>query len=132
MFAGKTIPAVGFAFGFDRMVEAMEELGLLPTQKTNTQILVTVFSPEALENSISLTSQLRQAKINTELYLDAEIKLDKQLKYADKKGIPFVLIVGPEEIKEEKYTLKNMKTGEQKKVTLAELLKILQDALKKK
>ncbi|MEK7092283.1 MAG: histidine--tRNA ligase, partial [Patescibacteria group bacterium] len=112
MFAGKDIPAVGFAFGFDRLVEAMDELNLFPTDLATTRVLVTVFSDDLRNKSIEVANKLRENDINTELYLD-DAKMEKQLKYADQKGIPFVVIIGPDEAKNNTVTLKNMKTREQ-------------------
>jgi histidyl-tRNA synthetase len=116
MFAGRDIPAVGFAFGFDRTIEAMEELNLFPPELTATQVMVTVFSPELQQKSLEVGALLRENNINTELYLDETVKMDKQLKYADKKKIPYVVIIGPDEAKQNKVVLKNMKTGEQKTI----------------
>lgn len=110
MFANQTIPAVGFAFGFDRVMEAMTELGLFPADLEEAKVLVTNTS----EESAKIANELRNKGIKTELYVD-EKDLDKQLKYADKKQIPYVLIVN------ETLTLKNMKTGEKKEVTVDQL-----------
>ena len=76
----------------------------------------------SLKNSTELANKLREAKIKTELYLDPETKLDKQLKYADRKGIPYVIILGPEEIKKKIFTLRNMKAKSQEEVDLKQLL----------
>jgi len=108
-FSNKSIPGVGFAIGFDRTVLAMEELGLLPDLKTKTKILVTVFNKDLLPYSQQLTQQLRKKGVNTDLYPDPNDRLDKQIKYADKKGIPYVAIIGPDEAKNNKVTLKNLK-----------------------
>ncbi|MBI3069936.1 MAG: histidine--tRNA ligase [Candidatus Levybacteria bacterium] len=124
MFSGKDTPAVGFAFGFDRLMEAMEELNLFPNNLTSTKILVTIFSKELKEKSIEVSSELRSNGINTELYPDEEVKLDKQLKYADQKNIPYAVIIGPVEAKNNTATLKNLKTGDQKTISKEELLKI--------
>ena len=91
---------------------------MIKAPKTVTQVLVTIFSPNLQEKSIQAANQLRKAKINTELYLDPQTKLNKQLKYADKKGIPWVIIIGPEEVKEKVVVLKNMASGKQEKLTL--------------
>lgn len=132
-FAEEYIPAVGFSFGIDRLVEAIKQKGLLKDlPETTTKVLVTTFSQELLKKSLKLASKLRGVGINTDLYPEPEVRLDKQLKYANKKGIPYVIILGPEEIKEEKYTLKEMKTGKQKRVNFQNLVKILQDASRKK
>lgn len=124
MFSGKDTPAVGFAFGFDRLMEAMEELNLFPADLATTKVLVTIFSPEFKDKSIKLGSYLRENNINTELYPDEEVKLDKQLKYADQKNIPYAVIIGPVEAKNNTTTLKNLKTGDQKTISKEELLKI--------
>jgi histidyl-tRNA synthetase len=112
-FSNREVPAVGFAVGFDRTVLAMEELGLFPDIKTKTKILVTVFDKSLVKDSQKITQKLRGQKINTDLYSDPSAKLDKQLKYADKKGIPYVVIIGPDEISKEIIVLKDMKSGKQ-------------------
>ena len=121
-FSNQNVPAVGFAIGFDRTVLAMEELRLFPDIKTTTEVLVTVFEKKLLNKSQNITQVLRNAKINTDLYSDPNIKLDKQLKYANKKNIPYVVIIGPEEVVSGKIVLKDMKTGEQFKLSKEELV----------
>ncbi len=121
-FSGVDLPAVGFAIGFDRTLEAMEEAGLLNPNPTNTKVLVTIFSPELEEKSIEVTSRLRSKNINTEVWLDPDSKLEKQLKYADQKGIPYVVIIGPEEAQLGKLTLKDLKKKDQETLTLEDLL----------
>jgi histidyl-tRNA synthetase len=123
-FTGTDVPAVGFAFGFDRMIEAMTELNLIPKKMTTTQVFVTVFSKDLFKNSISVVTELRDNNINADVNLDAGIKLDKQLKYADAKGIPYVVIVGPEEVAKNLVKLKDMKTGEQKELTLKDCISL--------
>ena len=120
MFGGKQIPAVGFAFGFDRLIEAMEENKLFPADLQTTKVLVTVFpaspaggSPDLKEKSIEAVNMLRENNINAELWLESDTKMEKQLKYADKKGIPYVVIIGPDEVKNNTVTLKNLKTRSQ-------------------
>lgn len=117
-FSGEDIPAVGFAVGFDRTVEALEELGLLITQQTNTQVLITIFSPEYLEDSLEAVNFLRDKKINTEVWLDLNSKLEKQLKYADQKGIPYIIIIGPDESKNIMVMLKDLKNKKQEALSL--------------
>jgi histidyl-tRNA synthetase len=126
IFLENSIPACGFAFGFDRLLEAGNELNLFPKKSTATQVLVTIFSKDFIEKSIKVAAFLREKNINTELFLNPEKKLDKQLKYADKKGIPYVLILGEEEVKKNVVKLKDLKTGKQQEVTLEQLIKILQ------
>ncbi|MBI2338548.1 histidine--tRNA ligase [Candidatus Daviesbacteria bacterium] len=121
MFAGKDIPAVGVAFGFDRIMEAMDQLKLFPANLTTTKVLVTVFSKELESESIKATSLLRSNNINCELWLDPEAKLDKQLKYADQKGIPYAVIIGPDEASKGTTTLKDLESKTQETFPLDEL-----------
>jgi histidyl-tRNA synthetase len=107
-------------------LEAGNELNLFPKKSTSTKVLVTIFSKDFIEKSIKVAAVLREKNINTELFLNPEKKLDKQLKYADKKGIPYVLILGEEEVKKNVVKLKDLKTGKQQEVTLEQLIKILQ------
>ena len=123
---GVSIPAVGIAFGFDRMVEAAEFFNLIPPETTGTVLLITIFAQKTAETSLKLASQLRKNKINSEIYPEIT-KLDKQLKYADKKGIPYVVIIGPDEIKKNVVKLKNMKTGEQKELSQKKLIEIIRN-----
>lgn len=120
-FAGVSQPAVGIAFGFDRMMDAISELKLLPEGTTATELLVTIFSSEQLGPSLELTAKLRDKGINTEVYMEADAKLEKQLKYADRKGIPYVVIQGPEEIAQKVVKLKNMQTKFQEELTVDQL-----------
>lgn len=120
-FTGSDVPAVGFAFGFDRLLEALDRLNLLPGGSTATNVLVTVFSNDHLTDSLSLVSQLRASGINAEVSLDAD-KLDKQLKYADRKGIPYVIIQGPEEVSKGVVKLKDMKAKMQEELTIEEVI----------
>lgn len=123
--SGRKIVGTGFAVGFDRTLEAMEELGLLATEKTLTKVLVTIFSPDLKEKSVDVASILRSNNINTELYPDANAKIEKQLKYADQKGIPYVVIIGPEEAGKNVVKLKNMNTREQQIIAIEKLDKII-------
>ncbi len=124
-FSKQNIPAVGFAIGFDRTVLAMDELGLFPDIKTISKVLVTVFEKNLLNKSQKITQSLRNSNINTDLYSDPNIKLDKQLKYANKKNIPYVIILGPEEVRKNVVKLKDMKTGEQVELSIEEVIKKL-------
>lgn len=122
---GLDIPATGIAFGFDRTVEAADQLNLIPEELTKSKALVTIFAPDLIENSVKIARNLRESGINTELYPNENAKLEKQLKYADKKGILYVVIIGPEEVKENKVVLKNLKTKEQIKTSLENLISLV-------
>ncbi|HRN96612.1 MAG TPA: ATP phosphoribosyltransferase regulatory subunit, partial [Candidatus Levybacteria bacterium] len=122
MFSTNDIPAVGCAFGFDRTIEAMDSLSLFPAGLSTTKILVTIFSKDLAKTSLEVSTQLREKGIQTELYLDPTAKMDKQLKYADKKNIPYVAIIGPDEAKDNTITLKTMATREQKTISIDTLV----------
>ncbi len=126
-FTGKNIPATGLAFGFDRFVEALEEANLLPATETATSVLITVFCQDLLKNALSQTSRLRDAGINTEVFLDWNAKLDKQLSYADRKGIPYVIIQGPEEQERNVVKLKEMRTKHQTDLTVDQVIERLRN-----
>ena len=114
---GPELSAVGTSFGLDRICDAIAELNLWPeVSATSVKVLVTIFSKELGEESLKLAQTLRRKGINTEIYPDATVKLDKQLKYASDKDIPYVVIVGPEEVAKGVVTLKNMQTGDQEQV----------------
>lgn len=119
---GPDIPAVGTTIGLDRIVDCITELNLLPNlPKTTTKILVTNFSPETEPESLKLVSQLRDLNIPSIIYPIPD-KIGKQLKYADSLGIPFVALLGPDELKSNTVTLKTLSTGEQKTINLNQLL----------
>ncbi len=117
MFAGRNIPAVGFAYGFDRIMEAIEELKININVPRITDVLVTIFSDELQNKSLETASFLRKRNIKTELYLGNKgTSLEKQLKYADQKGIPYCIIIGPDEAKNNTVTVRNMQTREQETI----------------
>lgn len=121
-FGGGKVGAVGFAISDVVIMELLKQLNKLPVVKpVPTQVLATIFSPQFSSSSISFCSKLRDAGVNTELYPDPGAKLEKQLKYANKKGIPFVAILGENEIRDSKVTLKNMATGDQTSYPLDQL-----------
>jgi histidyl-tRNA synthetase len=119
-FAGRDIGGTGFAVGFDRTLEAAEIMGLVPNLTTAGQVLVTVFSENERAYSQRIAMALREKQVGADLYPTAD-KLEKQLKYADKCAIPFVVIAGSQEQEKNTVMLKNMRTKEQKEVSLIEL-----------
>jgi len=111
--AGKKVPATGGSFGIERIVEIIKNRKMIKIKATPTQVLVTIFDKKYFKESLKTANYLRKNSINTMLYPDPKAKLDKQLKYANKKGVPWVIILGPEEVKTNRATLKDMKTGKQ-------------------
>jgi len=123
---GPKIPGVGFAAGDKVIEEVLRKFKKWP--KINpipTKILVTVFDTSMYRTSLKIVRQLRQAGIETELYLTSD-KLDKQLKYADRQKIRWVVIIGPEESKKELVTLKDLQEKSQKTIPQTGLLKELE------
>ena len=112
MFQKANIPATGISLGLERIIDVMTELNMFPEEIRTTQVLITLFDDDSIGYAVNIASRLRSAGINTEMYYQAG-KLKKQFTYADKKGIQFVVIVGPDEQQNNSATLKDMKTGEQ-------------------
>ncbi len=117
-FGVQGMSGVGISLGVDRIYDVMEELSLFPTRLSysSTRVMVTHFGQETLKGSLKLLSLLREHGISAEIYPDTA-KIKKQFEYADRKGIPLVLIAGPEELAQKTFLLKNMVTGEQNPVT---------------
>lgn len=124
--SGLKIPATGFGLGFDRTLEAAEELGLLPQLKATAKVLVTVFSKELLSESLKVANILRDQDVTTEVYTEIKDKLSKQFKYASKKGIPWTIVIGPEEVEKKIVQLKNMQTEKQLEIVMSELVSVVQ------
>jgi len=124
-FVGKEVAATGGSFGIDRIVEVIKTRKMINFSTASAKTLVTIFNKDLFNNSLITADQLRKNNISTILYPVPTEKLDKQLKYADKKNIPYVIIIGPEEVASGKVVLKDMKTGEQKNLTIEEVVKLL-------
>lgn len=126
MLGGPDLPAVGISVGLERIIDVLEELQLSKeaSRKTKTVALVTIFSPETRPESLKLATELRQAGVNAEVALGAE-KLPNQLRYASRKGIPYVVILGPDEVAEGRALIRDMTTGEQRAYWRAEVVPAL-------
>nr|MBP6313985.1 histidine--tRNA ligase [Chitinophagaceae bacterium] len=126
LFGVPDIAGVGISFGVDRIYDVMEELSLFPDgiQKSLAVMLVNFGEPFQKRN-LEILEYLRTHQISSELYPDA-IKFDKQLKYANKKNVSYIILIGDEELKEGQISIKNFSTGQQQKLTLAELANFVQ------
>lgn len=123
---GPDIAATGTSFGFERIIDLIKDLNIWKDQDlTTTKVLVTIFSPNLVDESIEVCSQLRAGNIPTELYLDPNKKLDIQLKYADRKKIPWIVIIGPKEKEKKIIKIKNLQNGLQKQTSLQDFLILL-------
>ncbi len=122
VFGMEGVSGVGISFGADRIYDVMEHLNLFPDAAVHTtRVLFIHFSKEDVIYILPLLKEIRKAGIHAELYPDAA-RIKKQMTYADSRGIPFVALVGEEERKEKKITLKDMRSGEQKKMDLGSLI----------
>ncbi|MCY3781834.1 MAG: histidine--tRNA ligase [Chloroflexi bacterium] len=130
MFRRQSLPTTGTSFGIERIIDLMDELDLYPSHLGGTlvQALVTVFSEDTRSASMRIADQLRQAGINTELYLEAR-KLGRQFAYADKKGIPLVAIAGPDEIEAGVVKLRRLRDGHEVTVGTSQMAKTVRELL---
>lgn len=126
---GDPLPAMGFAMGDVVVSLVMEQAGVIPDLRTGpADVLVTNFNPELEEQGLQLASEIRRAGLKVEWYPESA-RMGKQLKYADRFGIPIVVIQGPEEIQAGTVTVKEMQTGKQQAVPSAQLPDHLKDLL---
>ena len=125
IFGLKGMSGIGISFGLDRIYMVLEAMDLFPVHVLeNTRVMFINFGDVEAAYAMQALSDLRDASISCELYPDTA-KMGKQMAYADKRGIPFVVMAGSQEIQESKYTLKCLSDGEQKTVTLGELIDTL-------
>ncbi|MDG1174351.1 MAG: histidine--tRNA ligase [Flavobacteriales bacterium] len=123
IFGMKDLSGVGVSFGADRIYDVLEELNLFPTElEASTQLMFANFGDEEAFQSAIWLKMLRDNGIASELYPDGH-KLKKQMNYANNKNIPFVALVGEDEMKNQEILVKNMETGEQNTYSIVELVK---------
>ncbi|PKL75917.1 MAG: histidine--tRNA ligase [Candidatus Melainabacteria bacterium HGW-Melainabacteria-1] len=125
MFGGAQIPGVGFGMGDVTLRDFLDVHGLLPELAADTEVLVGLFSPEMLVPSQQMARHLRAAGLKVEAVLQPQ-KLAKQFQYADKKGIPLVVMVGPDEAAAGLASIKDLRSGQQVSISQSELLARLQ------
>ncbi len=116
MFAKNSVPTVGLAFGIDRLHDVMEELGLGPRATTTAAVYVTIFSTEQVAASLTLVQELRAAGVNAITALDPSSGLGKQFKEADRKGLRYALVLGPDEVAQGVVSIRDMQDGTQHSV----------------
>lgn len=125
VFGLPDVSGVGFSFGVDRIYDVLEELGLFTSVIcSSSKVLVAYFGEEEKLYGLKILQELRNKKIPAEIYPEAA-KIKKQFTYADKKNIPFVIIIGSEEMKTGKLTLKNMVSGFQNTIGLEQIVDLL-------
>ncbi|MHC1628165.1 MAG: histidine--tRNA ligase [Candidatus Nezhaarchaeales archaeon] len=124
LLGGPPTPATGISLGVDRLVEVLDEAHMLPSMKTSTQVFVAYVNQSVRPEALRTAEKLRAEGLKVEVDLMGR-KLDRQLKYADAKGIPYAIIVGPEELKLGVYKLRDMKNRKEHTLNLQELLQTL-------
>lgn len=121
-YGGRPLSGVGFAMGDAVLEELLHHLDKMPPAKPQVaDVMIAIVEEGAVRDALKLSVKLRHAQLNTELYPDASDRLDKQLDYANKKGIPYVVIFGPEEIQKEIVSVKKMSTGEQREISISKI-----------
>jgi histidyl-tRNA synthetase len=132
MFSGESIPASGISLGLERILVVMGERGMFPASVVSTpaDVMVVQWFANRADLYLAFANELRQAGVRVELYPDAPAEDgkkvgDRQFKYASARGIPFVAVIGADELANHTVTVKNMKTGEQKTLPRAETVKWL-------
>jgi histidyl-tRNA synthetase len=128
IFGLPNVSGVGISFGIDRIFDVMNELNLFESiglTASTTKMMLAHFGEEERNYCIDVASQLRAAGINTEIYPDITKKISKQFDYANKKQIPFVIVIGGDEVKTGDLALKNMSSGEQMKLKIEAIIKQL-------
>lgn len=128
LFAGRNIPTVGLAFGIDRLHDVMIELNLGPRPQTTALAFVTLFGAEQVAESLRLAAELRAAGINTLIALEPG-NIGKQFKEADRRGVRFALVIGPDELARGEVVIKDLQRGEQRSLPRAAAISLLAEAL---
>lgn len=126
IFGLPNMSGVGISFGADRIYDVLNELNLFPESvAASTKLLFVTFGEAEQNYCLPLLARIRKAGINSEIYPDATAKMKKQMSYADDKKILFVVIVGSDEMQNGLLSLKNMASGEQQKISIEEIIKLL-------
>jgi len=129
LFAGRDMPATGTTIGLERILAAMEDLGMLPEAKTRVQVLV-AFQDRSLEKeAFAVCREIRSAGIRCEVYLKSKGALRDQIAYANGKGVPWVVILGPDELAKGTVVLKDMARRDQRDVARGEVAGVLAASL---
>jgi len=123
IFGLPDMSGVGISFGLERLFDILEDQGWpVNFSRTGTRVVFLPFEAQGIPRALECLQQVRAAGIKAELYPDVEVKMGKKVKYADKRGIPFAAVLGPDEIASDTVTLKELATGNQESLSLDELV----------
>lgn len=130
LYTKRQLPGIGASLGLDRLLAAMEELGMLANVKTPADVLVTYFDKSALGKYLEIAATLREAGLKVEVYPEAK-KLGQQLKYADARGFGYAVIAGEDELGRDALQVKDLGTGESTEYPIASAAEALSAIIKK-
>ena len=120
-YTDKQLPGVGMSIGLTRLFFILNDIGLIKTDKKSISDVLVISMVEDLSYSINIANKLRDAGIKTEVYFDNK-KIKAKFKYADRLNVPFVIVIGEDEINTGKLTIKNMQEGTQEQLTIEEII----------
>jgi histidyl-tRNA synthetase len=115
MFSKQQVPACGFSLGLERIIVVMTEREMFPAdlERASSDVLVTLWDTESVADALALARELRAGGLRVDVYPDGGDKVGKQFKYASARGVPFVVVAGPDERARGEVSLKDMRSGEQ-------------------
>ena len=125
-YTDKKLPGVGMSIGLTRLFFILNEIGLVKSDKRSVSDVLVVSMIEDLSKSIEVANELRKVGINTEIYFDNK-KIKAKFKYADKLKIPYVIVIGEDEIKSDFLTIKNMEQGTQEQLKLEDIIEKIKE-----
>ena len=125
-YTDKELPGVGMSIGLTRLFFILNDIGLIKTDKKSISDVLVVSMVEDLSKSIEVANELRNAGINTEIYFDNK-KIKAKFKYADRLNIPYVIVIGEDEIKSGMFTIKNMQEGSQEQMPIEKIIEKLKE-----
>lgn len=130
VFGMEGVSGVGVSFGADRIFDVMNQLNLFEKiTPSSTEVLVLNFGEAEIKYALKIIELLRNLEVRSELYPD-QVKLKKQMSYADSRKIPYIIMAGEEEIKNNEITVKTMSTGEQKRIALKDIDSFVKNVIK--
>ena len=125
-YTDKSLPGVGIAIGVTRLFDQLNDLKLIKTEKESISDVLVISTSDDVSECLPIANTFRKEGINTEVYMNDK-KMKAKFKYADKLKIPYVAIIGEDEVKENKVSLKNLVTGKQDTINIQEAVEILKE-----